>query len=592
MGCNKFGFSDSAIPDPGLFSVPFFSFHFSVLLHLIIMNCNSNPSSVSNSSRADVVHIEGKRILCTADVRGCISQLNQLATEANADFIIHTGDFGFYEQSSLERISDRTLKHLIQYSTMLPAAMRTRLSNTPIDQVRQTVEQSAEPMLSEFPSFLSGEKRLNVPVYTVWGACEDVAVLEKFRNKEYQIPNLFILDEATTYLLDIGGVSLRLFGLGGAVIQHKLFDNGEGGDTIAGGAGTMWTTTLQIGELVETANKVFDASETRILVTHASSGREGLLAQLALTLRADFTISAGLHFRYGISYNEFSCQPDQEHYYERLLRAQDEFLQLWDSIKEQVESYVDEHQAVLLQNALSVVKRLPASATENGSYSEREELAFKNMWNFNLPDAAFGWLVLDIKDGRVSSELKSQGFNFSYRRSVPASNHSPALSSTAVSQSQPEKPNQYNNSHQFAGDTTQAPSDNSSQFNEGNWRDPPKDEHHRNSKRQSSLRSPYVAYVGGLHNSTVTEEDIRNFFGSETITGVKFPLDYNTQLPKGHCYVDFIDPVALENALAQNGELLKDNRLIINKPNPQYGDSRYRGSRNGRGRSYRGSRGN
>jgi hypothetical protein len=46
----------------------------------------------------------------------------------------------------------------------------------------------------------------------------------------------------------------------------------------------MWTTALQIGELVELSQKVYDPTETRVLVTHASPGREGLLAQLALTL--------------------------------------------------------------------------------------------------------------------------------------------------------------------------------------------------------------------------------------------------------------------------------------------------------------------
>lgn len=49
---------------------------------------------------------------------------------------------------------------------------------------------------------------------------------------------------------------MRLFGLGGAVVSHKLFDNGTGTATIAGGGGTMWTTVLQIGELVDTAQKV------------------------------------------------------------------------------------------------------------------------------------------------------------------------------------------------------------------------------------------------------------------------------------------------------------------------------------------------
>lgn len=103
----------------------------------------------------------------------------------------------------------------------------------------------------------------------------------------------------------------------------------------------MWTTALQIGELVELANSVYDASETRVLVTHASPGREGLLAQLALTLHADFTISAGLHFRYNIAYNEFACQPEIDHFRNRLIQSQQQFMQLWDAIKEQVEDSVE-----------------------------------------------------------------------------------------------------------------------------------------------------------------------------------------------------------------------------------------------------------
>ncbi|EGG12188.1 uncharacterized protein MELLADRAFT_89359 [Melampsora larici-populina 98AG31] len=40
----------------------------------------------------------------------------------------------------------------------------------------------------------------------------------------YSIPNLTVLDEATTCCLVIGAVRLRLFGLGGAIVPHKLFD--------------------------------------------------------------------------------------------------------------------------------------------------------------------------------------------------------------------------------------------------------------------------------------------------------------------------------------------------------------------------------
>ncbi|KAI9026553.1 hypothetical protein CLU79DRAFT_717517 [Phycomyces nitens] len=562
-------------------------------------------------SGARTMTVDGKRILCIADARGNLSQLNALARDADAQFIIHTGDFGFYDGSSLNRISDRTLKHLVQYSTLISPHVRTRLNSSPVEQIRSTIEQSPQTLLSEFPVYLSGEQKLDIPVYTVWGACEDVAIIERFRSGEYKIHNLFLLDEATTHLLDIGGVSLRLFGLGGAVVQHKLFDNGEGTDTIAGGLGTMWTTALQIGELVETAQRVYACSETRILVTHASPGREGLLAQLALVLRADFTISAGLHFRYGISYNEFACQPDQEHYRERLIQSQQGFLQLWDAIKEQVESYVDERQTVLLQNALMVVNRLPPSlqqdnagqpelsSASSSSGPDRDEQAFKNMWNFNLPDAAFGWVVLDVNHGRVSAETRSQGFSFSYRRSSAHMTIASPLFTLDSTSPATEKPNQYKQSEweeppvavaQTDDEWKDTKEDNGGPSGSyGNYKNPKRTSVRNQSHCTNQQRSLYVAYVGGLSNTAVTESEIRSLFGRDTVTAVKFPLDPTTQQPKSHCYVDFSHPVALENALAMNGKLFKDNRLVINRPTSQFGDGRGRGR--GRGRnSYRSPR--
>ncbi len=66
------------------------------------------------------------RVLCIADVRGTrlppklmtqypfvdspagnLKSLNELAKQARADYIIHTGDFGFYDDSSLDRIADK-----------------------------------------------------------------------------------------------------------------------------------------------------------------------------------------------------------------------------------------------------------------------------------------------------------------------------------------------------------------------------------------------------------------------------------------------------------------------------------------------------
>ena len=94
--------------------------------------------------------------------------------------------------------------------------------------------------------------------------------------------------------------------------------------------------------------------------------------------------------------------------------------------------FISENQAALLQNALAVVNRLPPS--RDATNPSQEEQAFKNMWNFNLPDAAYGWVVLDVNQGRVSAETKSQGFNFSYRRSNTQSNptSSPAMSASGL----------------------------------------------------------------------------------------------------------------------------------------------------------------
>lgn len=285
---------------------------------------------------------------------------------------------------------------------------------------------------------------LDVPVYTVWGACEDVRVLEKFRSGEYKVDKLHIIDEANSRLLDIGGVKLRLLGLGGAVVMHKLFDNGEGKTTIAGGQGTMWTTLLQMGELIDTANRVYDPSETRLFITHASPAREGMLNQLSVTLKADFSLSAGLHFRYGSSYNEFSVNPTLDHYRGKLAASKASFNDVWETVRGEVESAISSNDAqkTLLENALDVVQKMPSIANGGNPFGgpvaagnaagQVDESAFKNMWNFNLADAAFGYLVLEIEGGRIATEMRAQGFNFAHRSGKPAGPGAPQPVSTGL----------------------------------------------------------------------------------------------------------------------------------------------------------------
>lgn len=345
----------------------------------------------------------------------------------------------------------RTLKHVAQYSPLISETVKKAIQAGP-SPVKTRFAPHDLP-LSELPLLLSGELKLDVPVYTVWGACEDVRVLERFRSGEYKVHNLHIIDEARSMLLEIGGVKLRLLGLGGAVVMHKLFDNGEGRTTIAGGQGTMWTTLLQMGELIDTANRVYDPTETRIFVTHASPAREGILNQLSVTLKADFSISAGLHFRYGSSYNEFSVNPTLDHYRGKLAASKASFNDVWETVKGEVEPAIQQNEAQqnLLKNALQIVEKMPTTAAGGNPFGgpvagqtalgQVDESAFKNMWNFNLADAAFGWLVLEIQDGRIGTEMRAQGFNFAHRGSKqpPASIPvQPAPASPAVSSPNPQ----------------------------------------------------------------------------------------------------------------------------------------------------------
>lgn len=127
------------------------------------------------------------------------------------------------------------------YSPLIPTAQRNHLlspDNTPAS-VRSTVDIY---LISEFPLLLSGQIKLQVPVFTVCGTCEDVLILKKFRTGAYAIDNMHVLDEATMRCLDVGGVKLCLLGLGGALVPLKIFNNGDGNATIAGGRGTSRKT--------------------------------------------------------------------------------------------------------------------------------------------------------------------------------------------------------------------------------------------------------------------------------------------------------------------------------------------------------------
>lgn len=301
--------------------------------------------------------------------------------------------------------------------------------------------------LSQLGQLLSGQIKLTVPVYTVYGPVEDIRVLEKFRTGEYEVPNLLVLDESNTRSLDIGGIKLRLLGLGGGLQMHKMFDIGEGTATIAGGNGTIWLTALQIGELMDSAHRVHDPTETRVLVTHGAIGREGLLTQLAIALRADLTVSGALHFRNVGSFNEFGVHSDPEAFRAKLIKSRNAFMDVYESAKAQLDSSSAPDQKEYLAKAVEVAQKVPSLNTPAPSATEPQngdaaaaDAHWKNCWNWSLSEAAFGHVVLIVKDGRVSSETHSQGLNFGYRRYLPPASQQPPQRSVGTGETSKQAP--------------------------------------------------------------------------------------------------------------------------------------------------------
>lgn len=119
----------------------------------------------------------------------------------------------------------RILRHLLQYSPLIPPATRNQLLGITAGRsalISQLNSSSIHFPLSQFPHLLSGAITFPVPVYTVWGLIEDVRIVEKFRTGEYEVHNLTVIDEVNSPLIETAGLKLRLFGLGGAVALHKM----------------------------------------------------------------------------------------------------------------------------------------------------------------------------------------------------------------------------------------------------------------------------------------------------------------------------------------------------------------------------------
>lgn len=400
----------------------------------------------------EIIEHNGQRILILAEIRGQLSLLNELAKVHSASIIIHTGNFGFFDEDSVNKIHESYLRHIAAFSPLLDDKV--------VNQVGELSKASGEHVdfggdndlkkvlngceISELKQFINGDKKLDVPVYTIYGMVEDSTVLNKFKLGVYRIPNLHILDEDNIFKIRLGGSSIMICGLGGTLSYHKLFHHGTFDNElnagleqkpnflpIAGDPGNIWITMIQIGKLIETIEANYDENDVKMFVSHPCPSREGLLAHLSVAMKIDYTISNGLHFLYSSSFNELSVCPNFEYYKNKIIDSKTQLISIWKNVNKTVELIIKDDETLkrLIKKSLSLFDKIPYNKNNEISLSEytpssqeiREQndayyLAYQNMWHFNLCDVSVGLMKFIIDDGRFKVENESIGFDFKFRR--------------------------------------------------------------------------------------------------------------------------------------------------------------------------------
>lgn len=411
---------------------------------------------------ARIIQKNGVRILCVAEVRGHLSLLNELAREYTADIVVHTGSFGFFDDGSIGKIHESYLRHIVAFSPLLADNLIDKTSGLSrangefvdhdVDALRKILHGC---QISELMEFVNGEKRLDVPVYTIYGMVEDSTVLNKFRLGLYSIPNLFILDENTTHTVKLDDdMDLFLCGIGGSLSYQKLFHHGTFDNElnsyispdqmatfspVAGDPGNVWMTMLQIGQFIKTVEQNAKGNNIKIMLSHPAPSREGLLSHLSVFLKMDYTVSNGLHFLYPSSFNELSICPNFEFYKLKFSEARNQLSSIWVNVQSTIENIVMNEPKLqdLLSIALNCFDRIPVINTtkENDivplalSFNKRDVnsntirlqtdqyyLSFQNQWHFNLCDVSVGSMVLNFDDGRMKMETNAMGFDFTYKK--------------------------------------------------------------------------------------------------------------------------------------------------------------------------------
>ena len=323
------------------------------------------------------------RCLLLSDTHGELGAINELAAAESADCVIHGGDFGFYDDASMKRLSRREIRLRIKHSNLPRCDIRRILALGPKAEA-DAVESLG--LLGGFQRYLAGVESFDVPVYAVWGNHEDRHVVERLVLGDCVVRNLHVLHPRQAHPV----ASALVYGLGGNFLPgRKMLQR-----PIAGGGGKIWSTLSEFSDLVRTADRTDKTGGPRIFVSHVSPGVEPFVEFIGASTRADFTVSGHM----GVP----ACKIWDASVLGPLEQAEGRMRQGLDAVREAVE----ETRGRRAERVRQDLDQLEAMTQWSQPSTVGEPRWYRGMTHVNLPDAHVGYAVMDI--GRGGAKVHSR----------------------------------------------------------------------------------------------------------------------------------------------------------------------------------------
>ena len=302
------------------------------------------------------------KILLISDTHGVnIDRISAYAEEMNAFSCIHAGDFGFYDTSSVDAMSQRELYLLVKHSA-LPDEDKISLLKGSVRDWKDTIIR--KHLLGTFPDFLADKMRFGWPVYATWGNHDDADVVQ--RMIKTPVANLRMLHETAFYDLR----DFILLGVGGNCTPGKSFTTHCSG--LPGARCRPSSILSQYAALLQTAKRI-PARRRKVLVTHVSPLVEPFIELVAWQIGADLTVSGHMGRKNGeIGTTDSSRIPELRQAYENLLR-------LYPKAESELLPFYPKPRAHIVRH-------------------------------INLPDAKDGYGTLEYDDGEFQYEIRGADY--------------------------------------------------------------------------------------------------------------------------------------------------------------------------------------